>query len=473
MCSIEDVPNEVDVKIKSITKKCIKCKSTPTILIRHSTYCKQCFQHAFVGKFRKNMDKLRSVNSKGEKVMVGFSGGPSSSRAMLQLLSDYNEVLPNEISKKPLFSEVLVCHIDESSIFGLDDSDDHDVILSQVEQVAQNYNYSFIGLQIDDIYSPDYTSNGSYNKVLEVTFDKSKQQDIDELHAKICQQETSTKKKLQSLLDGVSKFTAKEDLAWHLKQCLLINTARKNGCTKLLLGDCSTRLSIKIISLTSKGRGFSLPLETSGLNSSFGDVTIVRPMKDMLSKEIGIYNKFQGFEATIISSLTSMMPPKSSIDRLTEEFIVKLERDFPSTVSTISRTAAKLTPPEFIDSDNRCIICLMPYQKDDKIWQSRITVMTTPSSSTIVKIQNSTSENSIINSSTCSGAATCCSSDCCTSKDLNICSLTDFLCYACRINMRDINSITLPPYVSEDVQKRSGRENLKKSIEEYFLNDDD
>ncbi|CAG8603202.1 5242_t:CDS:2 [Cetraspora pellucida] len=385
------------------------------------------------------MDKLRSINSKGEKVMVGFSGGPSS-RAMLQLLSDYNEVLPNEISKKPLFSEVLVCHIDESSIFGLYDSDDHDAVLSQAEQVAQNYNYSFIGLHIDDIYSPDYTSNGSYNKVLEVTFDKSKQQDIDELNAKICQQETSTKKKLQSLLDGVSKFTAKEDL---------------------------------IISFTSKGRGFSLPLETSGLNSSFGDVTIVRPMKDMLSKEIGIYNKFQGFEATIISSLTSMMPPKSSIDRLTEEFIVKLERDFPSTVSTISRTAAKLTPPEFIDSDNHCIICLMPYQKDDKIWQSRITVMTTPSSSTIVKIQNSISENSVISSSTCPGAATCCSSDCCTSEDLNICSLTDFLCYACRINMRDINSITLPPYVSEDVQKRSGRENLKKSIEEYFLNDDD
>ncbi|RIB13405.1 hypothetical protein C2G38_1975023 [Gigaspora rosea] len=265
---------------------------------------------------------------------------------MLQLLKDYNEVLPNEISKKPLFSEVLVCHIDESPIFNLDDSDDHDVILNSIEQIAQNYNYPFIGLRIDDIYSPDYTSSGAYNKVLE-------------LNAKISQQETSTKKKLHLLLDGVSKLTAKEDLVWHLKQCLLINTARKNRCTKLLLGDCSTRLSIKIISFTSKGRGFSLPLDISGLNPWFGDVAIVRPMKDTLSKEIGIYNKFQGFETTIIKSLTTMMPPKASIDRLTEEFVVKLERDFPSTVSTISRTAAKLTPSELIDSDNHCVICLM------------------------------------------------------------------------------------------------------------------
>ncbi|CAG8464596.1 9630_t:CDS:2 [Dentiscutata heterogama] len=249
MCSIEDAPNEVDaIKIRPITKKCIKCKATPTILIRHSTYCKPCFQHAFVGKFRKNMDKLRSANSQGEKILVGFSGGPSS-RSMLQLLSDYNEVLPNEISKKPLFSEVLVCHIDESPIFNLDDSDDHDVILNQIEQVAQNYNYPFIGLRIDDIYSPDYTSSSAYNKVLEVTLDKSSQHEIDELNAKICKQEISTKKKLHSLLD---------------------------------------------------------------------DVTIVRPMKDMLSKEIGIYNKFQGFETIITNSLTSMMPQKASIDRLTE-----------------------------------------------------------------------------------------------------------------------------------------------------------
>ncbi|CAG8644177.1 19498_t:CDS:10, partial [Dentiscutata erythropus] len=448
MCSIEDAPNEIEaIKIKPITKKCIKCKSTPTILIRHSTYCKPCFQHAFVGKFRKNMDKLRSANSQGEKVLVGFSGGPSS-RAMLQLLNDYNEVLPNEISKKPLFSEVLVCHIDESPIFNLDDSDDHDVILNQIEQVAQNYNYPFIGLRIDDVYSPDYTSSGAYNKVLEVTLDKSSQHEIDELNAKICQQEISTKKKLHSLLDGVSKLTAKEDFV----------------CTKLLLGDCSTRLSIKIISFTSKGRGFSLPLDISGLNSY---VTIVRPMKDMLSKEIGIYNKFQGFETTITNSLTSMMPQKASIDRLTEEFVVKLERDFPSTVSTISRTAAKLTPPEFIDSDSRCIICLIarlyrPYQKDNKIWQSRITVMTTPSSSTTTKTQNSTSEYSSKSSDTCSRAATCCSSDCCTSKDHNISNLTDLLCYACRVNMRDIKGITLPPYVTEDVEKRNGRENLKK-----------
>ena len=46
-------------------------------------------------------------------------------------------------------------------------------------------------------------------------------------------------------------------------------------CTRLFLGDCSSRLSIKIISLASKGRGFSLPLETSGETDWFEGMIII------------------------------------------------------------------------------------------------------------------------------------------------------------------------------------------------------
>ena len=41
-------------------------------------------------------------------------------------------------------------------------------------------------------------------------------------------------------------------------------------------------------------------------------------MKDMLSKEIAIYNKFAGLEDVYIPSVTSMMHIKASIERLTE-----------------------------------------------------------------------------------------------------------------------------------------------------------
>ena len=44
-----------------------------------SFYQRKCFQHVFVGKFRKNVEKSRTTSKLGgEKVMVGFSGGLSS-----------------------------------------------------------------------------------------------------------------------------------------------------------------------------------------------------------------------------------------------------------------------------------------------------------------------------------------------------------------------------------------------------------
>ena len=41
----------------------------------------------------------------------------SQYRAMFHLLNDYNTNLPHEISKKQVFSKLIVCHIDESSIY--------------------------------------------------------------------------------------------------------------------------------------------------------------------------------------------------------------------------------------------------------------------------------------------------------------------------------------------------------------------
>ncbi|RIA91741.1 hypothetical protein C1645_847160 [Glomus cerebriforme] len=458
MCNIqEEITLNFDVKIKPKSKNCVKCKTAKaTILIRHSTYCRKCFQHVFVGKFRKNIEKSRNASNSGsgEKVMIGFSGGPSS-RAMLQLISEYNEVLP----QKQFYSEIVVCHIDESLLFNNQKS-----TIPQIEQIVRKYNYPFIGLYLQNIYNSDVTKSGCYNNVIEIAIDD----------AKILQQEDSIfspSEKLLNLLNNISKLTAKEDFIWYLKLCYLIDTARKNGCTRLFLGDCSTRLSIKIISLTSKGRGFSLPLETSGETDWFKDVIITRPMKDMLSKEIGIYNQFAGLEDIYIQSVTSMMHAKASIERLTEDFIVRLEKEFPSTVSTIARTGAKLTPSDYILEENRCIICLMPYQENNKIWQNRIIVMTIPSlqqSNGCSNIQQLHCSKNSKNPYDCSNVSN--------DESMTNIEFTDLLCYGCRVNMRDIkvanNKTILPPYVAEGVEekkKKDNRKQMRKHIEEYLL----
>jgi hypothetical protein len=45
---------------------------------------------------------------------------------------------------------------------------------------------------------------------------------------------------------------------------------------------------------------------------------VLRPMKDMLSKEIGIYNQFLRLDIIFTPTLTTMKTSKVSIDKLTE-----------------------------------------------------------------------------------------------------------------------------------------------------------
>ena len=77
----------------------------------------------------------------------------------------------------------------------------------------------------------------------------------------------------------------------------------------------------KVMSLTSKGRGFVVPLEANSEDKREQGVVFIRPMKDILSKEIGIYNHFMKIESIHRPTFTTLSTnPKDSIEHLTEGF---------------------------------------------------------------------------------------------------------------------------------------------------------
>lgn len=52
---------------------------------------------------------------------------------------------------------------------------------------------------------------------------------------------------------------------FNIRYNILIDTARKHGNTKVMMGDCSTRLSVRLLSDISQGRGAHVAMETVGL----------------------------------------------------------------------------------------------------------------------------------------------------------------------------------------------------------------
>jgi cytoplasmic tRNA 2-thiolation protein 2 len=163
-------------------------------------------------------------------------------------------------------------------------------------------------------------------------------------------------KRLTSYLDSFKTLSSKEDAFRQLVFTSIATFAQKNKFQYVLTGENASNMAIRVISDISKGRGFNLPLTIAFNDSRWEGITILRPMKDKLAKEIAFYNAINRLNPVFIPNMTTATPLKSSIDRLVEEFITTLQASFPSTVHAILRTTEKLKTPITTEQHN-CIMC--------------------------------------------------------------------------------------------------------------------
>ncbi|RUS22228.1 LOW QUALITY PROTEIN: hypothetical protein BC937DRAFT_89955 [Endogone sp. FLAS-F59071] len=496
MCDIDE-PVMVNEHPKPARESCIKCKIAPSIVvIRHAMYCKSVFQLYYIYSdhppsgpvFFSPLSASSAPSSanpnfakEGERVLLAFSGGPSSRylsipltstslpfhspfyRAMLHLLSEFQYVAPHETSKRQLFGGVTVCHVDESALFGPQEG-----TLERVEAVVrEGYpRMPFVGVRMEDIFGKEYTESGEFEKVIKAV-DNTGDKDGEIPHIYIIlgtpyiPRRRVTNTRFLRLKCRPPHPPLLQSHHSHRQRIFVLPSeaqpprSNRPTCTRLFLGDTSTRLAIRTISLTAKGRGYSLPLDVAVEDAvSVPGVVVLRPMKDMLAKEVGVYNRWKELENGVVvtKSWATGAEPRNSIERLTEEFIVGLDRDFPSTVSTITRTASKLTPAEDMDFEKTCALCLKPIQLHTKSWRQRITVTTVPS--TISSLPSTHLP-----------------------RPSDTTDLTELICYSCQVDLRDTRreegAVMFPPYLAERVEAGRTREErleeMRRQVEGFLL----
>lgn len=110
----------------------------------------------------------------------------------------------------------------------------------------------------------------------------------------------------------------------------------------------------------------------------------VRPLKDFLAKEIGLYSHFSAicytdcyfWDATsaashlppLFPSFATLVPRSTSINGLTEELIISLQAEFPHTVNTVIRTAEKLLTVKLdnnLHAQFSCPLCQRSLTKEE------------------------------------------------------------------------------------------------------------
>uniref|UniRef100_A0A8B9IF64 Cytoplasmic tRNA 2-thiolation protein 2 n=1 Tax=Anser cygnoides TaxID=8845 RepID=A0A8B9IF64_ANSCY len=253
---------------------------------------------------------------------------------------------------------------------------------------------------------------------------------------------------LLRLFEAAETLTAKEELLQMLRSHLILHTARTRGYAKVMTGESCTRVAVKLLTNLALGRGAFLAVDTGFVDSRHGDVTLVRPMREYMAKEIAFYNHFFGVPTVITPPLSTKRREKTSIHRLMESFLLGLQVDFPSTISTVYRTGEKLSaaPAEAGSELQRCLLCLCALDiAGGECWGRGA------GAGDAVPTHHPSPR-----------------------RPESIAAFIPLLCYSCRLTFKEMGSpAMLPPYVRAEAQHRSCRARMKEQIQEFLLEDDE
>jgi len=174
-------------------------------------------------------------------------------------------------------------------------------------------------------------------------------------------------KALQSFLHSLPTPSAVTSTISHITRLLLLHAAEAYACSHLLLGHSLTAMSVSLISSISSGGGFVVREERE---EDWNSIRIVKPLRDVTSKECAAWVHWHRL-SVLGGGIT--LNNDMGVTRLTRDFIVGLDKDFPSTVSTISRTCAKLAPK--VKSGHRlCAFCQRSTYDSVQDWKARISI---------------------------------------------------------------------------------------------------
>uniref|UniRef100_A0A5F8AJ46 Cytoplasmic tRNA 2-thiolation protein 2 n=1 Tax=Macaca mulatta TaxID=9544 RepID=A0A5F8AJ46_MACMU len=254
---------------------------------------------------------------------------------------------------------------------------------------------------------------------------------------------------LSQLFCSVRTLTAKEELLQTLRTHLILHMARAHGYSKVMTGDSCTRLAIKLMTNLALGRGAFLAWDTGFSDERHGDVVVVRPMRDHTLKEVAFYNRLFSVPSVFTPAVDTKAPEKASIHRLMEAFILRLQTQFPSTVSTVYRTSEKLVKaprdgPAAGDSSPCCLLCMCALDVDAADSATAFGAQT----SRLSQMQSPTplTETRTPPGPCCSpgvGRVQGCGQGACRREDPQAC-IEEQLCYSCRMNMKDLVSACPP-----------------------------
>uniref|UniRef100_A0A8D9EPH9 Cytoplasmic tRNA 2-thiolation protein 2 n=1 Tax=Cacopsylla melanoneura TaxID=428564 RepID=A0A8D9EPH9_9HEMI len=416
------MPEEPKIDLKE-DKLCPRCNINvgEVVLRSKDIYCKPCLLHYLNHKFRAALGKSKLMRPQ-DKALIAFSGSHSS----MSLLHLMHEGMQLSSHKRILFS-VCVVYIDDGSVAKLSISERRK-LNSAVEASMSKFEHYFMCIE-QSLEAHQHAT--LYSSAEELPLDKYTEEDGGELN---------------KLFETVTTLSSRQYLLQTLRQNLLTQAAKKLNCTKIFTAETQTDLATKIIANIALGKGAHVPLDVGFSDDRTGDLITLRPLRDFSSKEVIYYNLFNDLAAIHVPSLATLAEPLGSLQKAAESFVSDLQTNFPSTVSTVFRTADKLSLDfSSLDPAKNCALCKAPLDTRSDLASSsmgatkfsRLVSNATREELNTIQV---TSSDDVTSQATSTGSE----------------GLQSGLCYACQYVIKDMKSS----------QEGVGEEILKKALEE-------
>ncbi|KII89983.1 hypothetical protein PLICRDRAFT_108412 [Plicaturopsis crispa FD-325 SS-3] len=431
------------------SRSCVRCKaSVGNIVIRHAVYCKDCFFPLVTSKFRRCLDPSVRMDLKPDgprrmklkasgNLLIGYSGGLGST-----VLSDLvsrcyfsPEVAAPDDAKGGkdhprnvrVWKKATVCYVEICNAFpGMRDKTE------EIRRAVQQYpEFDFIPLRIEDAFDSRWWAKVGGSESLHLGLDLSNE-DLPVSPVPDSNQHSTPVESLQLYLSSLPTQTAIPTSIHTLIRLLLLHTANTTESSHLVLGTSLTSLSIALISSISQGGGYVVREEaqeewtppilqrSETARTKKRSIKVIRPLRDVGMKECAAWAFWN--ESTVVGK-DKLPGSKHGIGGLTKDFIVGLEKDYPSTVSAIARTCGKLAPKDA--SSRTCALCARPAQMDVQGWKSRTAIRSYEPPDP--KSDDPTTSNGNIHAET-------------ETTDHLPPSLTPYLCYACHTTLTSRSS---------------------------------
>lgn len=331
-------------------------------------------------------------------LLVGFSGGLGST-VLLDLVhrcyvSMDESTMPVDGGKlhprhEQVWKKVTVCYVEICDAFpGMQDR-----TAEIADLIARHKGLEFVPLRLQDAFNERWlTEAGGRPESVSVHIDITKEK----LPYTLSSSTRTPAEALRAYLASLPTATAIQTSINTMIRVLLLHTAMATNSSHLILGTSLTNLAMSLISGISQGRGFNVKeemqedwvpespsVETDGRSpdpegkngrrekGKKRSIRVLRPLRDMGRKECAMWVWWNGLHVVGKES-RSWLGTKQDIGSLTEDFIMGLEKDYPSTVSTIVRTCSKVAPKGQVAG--LCVLCARPIQEGIQEWKSRISI---------------------------------------------------------------------------------------------------